>query len=133
MPKNLNNQESPFDTEWSENIPNTNIIENDNSIIMSPLKNTNILRSLQNLSIKDTSPNKSSIYDPSMDITTINDVSIIDTENENKSVYKDDMVYLSSIYDAISRLNKKFNKIVKNKFVHKNVLTDLYKEMIQNQ
>jgi predicted nucleic acid-binding Zn-ribbon protein len=129
-------KDSPFDTEWSENVPNTPVLDEGDSISLSPLKNTNILKSLQNLSINEYSPKHSGIYDPSMDLSGINNVSVLDpdlkSDDGNKSVYKDDMVYLSSIYDSISRLNKKLNKLMKSKFVHKNVVTDLYKKIQNN-
>lgn len=147
-------KDSPFDTEWSENVLHTPVLDDDDSISLSPLKNANILKSLQNLSINEFSPKHSKLYDPSMDLSGINNVSILDpdlksdeldphlksdeldpnlkSDDGNKSVYKEDVVYLSSIYDSIRNLNKKFNKLMKNKFVHKNVVTDLYKKIQNN-
>lgn len=81
-----------------------------------------IIASLQNMSIQTMTPSKQP-YDPSLDISCLNNTSIVD---DPQNIYKDDNVYLSTIYNSIIKLNKSFKKVLKNKFIPKNVLNDLY-------
>ncbi|KAK6090834.1 hypothetical protein P3W45_000079 [Vairimorpha bombi] len=127
-------KDSPFDTEWSENVPNTPVLDEGDSISLSPLKNTNILKSLQNLSINEYSPKHSGIYDPSMDLSGINNVSVLDpdlkSDDGNKSVYKDDMVYLSNLYKKIQNNDMKSARVQIESLIDKKELDKINKKEI---
>lgn len=102
MPLNKDKEDDPFENDSEES--------------------ATIINGLQNMSLQTITPSKQN-YDPSLDITCLNNTSIVD---DKPNIYKDDSVYLATIYNSINKLNKLFHKVLKNKFVPKNVLKNLY-------
>ncbi|WUR02314.1 uncharacterized protein VNE69_01252 [Vairimorpha necatrix] len=82
---------------------------------------TEILDRMNGLSLAALSPQK-------QDISIADSTTEIEINEENK---EEDVVYLQCFVKTIRNLQKKFNKLLKNKFVHKETLNGIYEKLQQ--
>ncbi|KAF9763333.1 hypothetical protein NGRA_1342 [Nosema granulosis] len=91
--------------------------------------NNKLLSDIKNLSIHEDGKD-----DPSYDILHIEDHSLMDEssiDDSNKTAYKDDMVYLSNIYDIFNKVNTKLDNMMDKMFVDKRIIRDIHKDALE--
>lgn len=92
--------------------------------------NRKLLKDIRNLSIHDENN-----YDPSYDILHIEDPSLLDEsslDESNKTAYKDDMVYLSNIYDLYNKMSTKIDDMMNKMYVEKRIINDIHRDALED-